>query len=39
VIDVGCPMMFMEPVDLGHRCIRWVLERAGKLPDGGAYRL
>jgi uncharacterized protein len=39
VLDGGCPMMFMEPVDLGHRCIRWVLERTGKLPDGGAYHL
>jgi uncharacterized protein len=39
VIDGGCPMMFLEPVDLGHRCMRWVLQRTGKLPDGGEYRV
>lgn len=37
VLDGGCPMMFLEPVDLAHRCIRWVLDRTGKLPDGSAY--
>ncbi len=32
VIAGACPMMFIEPVDLGHRCMRWVLGKAGKLP-------
>ena len=32
VLDGGCPMMFIEPVDIGHRCIRWVLGVTGKLP-------
>ncbi len=32
VIDGGCPMMFCPPVDLGHRCIRWVLARTGGIP-------
>lgn len=32
VIPGGCPMMFLEPVDVGHRCMRWVLDRLGKLP-------
>ena len=32
VIPGGCPMMFLAPVDLGHRCMRWFLGLAGKLP-------
>ena len=28
----GCPMMFCEPVDLGHRCMRWWLQRKGSVP-------
>jgi len=33
VIVGGCPLMFVEPVDLAHRCLRWWLVRTGKL-DG-----
>ena len=25
VIAGGCPMMFLKPVDFGHRCMRWLL--------------
>jgi len=32
VIDGGCPMMFCEPVDVGHKCIRWVAKVTGKMP-------
>jgi predicted CoA-binding protein len=32
VIPGGCPMMFLSPVDLGHRCMRWLLSLTGKLP-------
>ena len=28
----GCPMMYCEPVDLGHRCMRWLLRFGGKVP-------
>lgn len=28
----GCPMMYCEPVDFGHRCMRWVLRFGGKVP-------
>lgn len=28
----GCPLMFCEPVDLGHRCMRWWLRRRGRVP-------
>ena len=28
----GCPMMYCEPVDGGHRCIRWWLSLFGKVP-------
>lgn len=32
VIAGGCPMMFCEPVDFGHKCIRWFLKISGGLP-------
>lgn len=32
VIPGGCPMMFCQPVDLGHRCLRWFLRMTGSLP-------
>ena len=44
VIPGGCPMMFLAPVDLGHRCMRWLLKLTGKLPreaqdpGGGPHR-
>jgi hypothetical protein len=32
VIAGACPMMFCEPVDTGHKCIRWFLRVTGKFP-------
>ncbi len=32
VIANGCPMMYVEPVDGGHKCIRWWLNLFGKVP-------
>jgi uncharacterized protein len=32
VIENGCPMMYCDPVDPGHRCIRWWLNLFGKAP-------
>jgi predicted CoA-binding protein len=32
VIPGGCPMMFCDPVDFGHKCIRWWLGLTGGLP-------
>ena len=32
VIPGGCPMMFCEPVDFGHKCMRWILKLTGGLP-------
>jgi predicted CoA-binding protein len=32
VIDGACPMMFLPNVDIGHRCMRWVLGLTGGLP-------
>lgn len=32
VIPGGCPMMHLSPVDFGHRCMRGVLNLAGRLP-------
>jgi predicted CoA-binding protein len=28
----GCPLMFCEPVDFGHRCMKWWLQRQGRVP-------
>ncbi len=28
----GCPLMFCSPVDVGHRCMRWWLQRSGRVP-------
>lgn len=27
----GCSLMFCEPVDVGHRCMRWWLDRRGRI--------
>jgi uncharacterized protein len=28
----GCPLMFCEPVDIGHKCMRWWLQRRERVP-------
>ncbi|HEM47356.1 MAG TPA: CoA-binding protein [Alphaproteobacteria bacterium] len=28
----GCPLMFCAPVDPGHACMRWWLQRTGRVP-------
>ena len=28
----GCPLMFCPPVDVAHRCMRWLLSRRGRIP-------
>ncbi len=30
LIPGGCPMMFSEPVDIAHKCFRWILKVSGK---------
>lgn len=32
VIAGGCPLMFGESADVGHRCMRWLLRVTHKLP-------
>lgn len=32
VIPGSCPMMYLEPVDVGHKCFRWFLGVTGKMP-------
>ena len=32
IIPGGCPMMFVEPVDFGHKCIRWFTGLTGGTP-------
>ncbi len=34
VIPGGCPLMFGPTADVGHRCLRWWLERRGVVPRG-----
>ena len=28
----GCPLMYCEPIDFGHRCMRWWLRLQGRTP-------
>ena len=28
----GCPLMFCEPVDIGHKCMKWWFQRQGRVP-------
>jgi len=28
----GCPLMFCDPVDFGHKCMRWWLQRQDRVP-------
>jgi len=32
VIDGGCPLMFEPTADPGHKVMRWVMTRTGKVP-------
>ena len=32
VIPGGCPMMYCKDADIGHRCMRWLLNLTGYLP-------
>jgi len=32
VISGACPMMFLKPVDFGHKCIHWIAKLTGQLP-------
>jgi predicted CoA-binding protein len=32
VIAGACPMMFCQPVDFGHKCMRWMLRLTGGQP-------
>ena len=28
----GCPLMYCKPVDVGHRCMRWLLQLQRRVP-------
>jgi len=28
----GCPLMYCDPVDVGHQCIRWLLKWSARVP-------
>ena len=32
----GCPLMYCEPVDFAHRCMRWWLHRRGRITATGS---
>jgi predicted CoA-binding protein len=36
VIPGACPMMYCDPVDVGHKCMRWWFGLTGKLPKSTA---
>ncbi len=38
VIAGACPMMFLEPTDTGHRCLKWFYNMTGKLPRECSYQ-
>lgn len=33
LISGSCPLMFCEPVDIGHKCIKWFMHFSGKEPN------
>jgi predicted CoA-binding protein len=37
LIPGACPMMYLEPVDFAHRCIRWFLKVGRKLPEPSGF--
>lgn len=37
VIPGACPMMFCEPVDVGHKCMRWLVGLVGSKPQPEGY--
>lgn len=37
LIPGGCPMMFSEPVDIGHKCMKWFLKVSGKEAEPVGY--
>jgi predicted CoA-binding protein len=39
VIAGACPMMYVKGADFGHRCMCWVLDKLGKLPDAHEYQV
>jgi predicted CoA-binding protein len=36
VIPGGCPMMFCQPVDFGHKCMHWSLRLLGNMSGANA---
>jgi predicted CoA-binding protein len=28
----GCPLMYCEPIDFGHKCMHWWLHKRGRIP-------
>ncbi|HKJ33331.1 MAG TPA: CoA-binding protein [Balneolales bacterium] len=28
----GCPLMYCEPIDFGHKCMHWWLNKRGRVP-------
>lgn len=37
VIPGSCPMMFCQPVDFGHKCMRWVIHLTGQDARPAGY--
>jgi predicted CoA-binding protein len=39
IIAGACPMMYVDPVDIAHKCMRWILKLTGGLPRPDNYRI
>ena len=37
IIPGSCPMMFCEPVDIFHKCMRWFFRASGSQPQPEGY--
>jgi predicted CoA-binding protein len=33
VIVGGCPLMYYQPIDIGHRCVRWILKLRNRISS------
>jgi predicted CoA-binding protein len=33
MIPGNCPMMYVKPVDFGHKCMKWMMRITGKQPE------
>jgi predicted CoA-binding protein len=32
MIPAACPMMYLQPVDIAHKCMKWIFSFTGRIP-------